>query len=343
MMATAQRHGEFVADLEAKTSGLRKPHMVGIAGLPGTNQAGLPGDEAEVGLVAMTPQLWKGQHALVDFGRFGLVHRFWDLRSGGRQIGLGRHFACSCLGCPDVTKFGLKGFLDPAGVVSAKRVLDRQTGLSKAVQVLAHPQTGQVSRQPVPERSRGVGFKGGPGWGLPRFPPSVPVGAVRAWSGRRATAKRQIRSIQIILPGDRRPASPTRPIRRTNAPVSWSAGSAQRPRQSRSSVPSQSLAVPKPCGLSLIRWIRTHSESCGRLPWETTTGWWPSAIFRGWQSRSGLGKRAGDRTNRFTAALHHRPPPHGAQNLWRRIWSAWPVRHARRLPWRPPASASLAA
>jgi hypothetical protein len=32
MMATAQRYGEFVADLEAEPSGLRKPHMVGIAG-----------------------------------------------------------------------------------------------------------------------------------------------------------------------------------------------------------------------------------------------------------------------------------------------------------------------
>jgi hypothetical protein len=32
MMATAQRYGEFVADLEAETAGLRKAHMVGIAG-----------------------------------------------------------------------------------------------------------------------------------------------------------------------------------------------------------------------------------------------------------------------------------------------------------------------
>jgi hypothetical protein len=32
MMATAERHGEFVADLEAETAGLRKAHMVGIAG-----------------------------------------------------------------------------------------------------------------------------------------------------------------------------------------------------------------------------------------------------------------------------------------------------------------------
>ena len=47
MMATAQRHGEFVAHLEADASSLRKPHMVGIAGLPGTDQAGLPGDGLE--------------------------------------------------------------------------------------------------------------------------------------------------------------------------------------------------------------------------------------------------------------------------------------------------------
>jgi hypothetical protein len=34
MMSTAESHGEFVADLEAETSGLRKAQMVGIAGLP---------------------------------------------------------------------------------------------------------------------------------------------------------------------------------------------------------------------------------------------------------------------------------------------------------------------
>ena len=83
MMATAERHGEFVADLEAETSGLRKPQMMGIAGLPGTDQAGLPGDKAEVGLVAVAAQLGKGQHALVDSVRFDHCRRFLDLQPTG--------------------------------------------------------------------------------------------------------------------------------------------------------------------------------------------------------------------------------------------------------------------
>jgi hypothetical protein len=66
MMAPAQGHGEFIADFEAETSRLCKAHMVCIAGLPGTDQGGLPGDKPKVGLVAVAAQLGEGQYALVD-------------------------------------------------------------------------------------------------------------------------------------------------------------------------------------------------------------------------------------------------------------------------------------
>ena len=66
MMSTAEWHGELVADLEAKTAGLREAQMVGIAGLPGTDQAWLFGDESKVVLIAVAAQLGKRQHALVD-------------------------------------------------------------------------------------------------------------------------------------------------------------------------------------------------------------------------------------------------------------------------------------
>jgi len=97
MMATAERHGEFVADLDPETSGLRKAQRVGIARLPGTDQAGLPGDKAEVGLVAVAAQLGKGQHALVDSGQFGLRRGFLDLRRRGSLVGGGRRFAASSI------------------------------------------------------------------------------------------------------------------------------------------------------------------------------------------------------------------------------------------------------
>jgi hypothetical protein len=116
MMAAAQGHAEFVADLEAQTAGLCKAHMVGIAGLPGADQAGLFGDKPKVVLIAMAAQLRKGQYALVDFGRLGFRrHRY--LRRRGSFVGRGRQFARICLGRPDGAEFGLKGLLDPAGVV----------------------------------------------------------------------------------------------------------------------------------------------------------------------------------------------------------------------------------
>ena len=41
MMATAERHGELIADLEAQGSGLGKPQMMRIGRLPAADQAGL--------------------------------------------------------------------------------------------------------------------------------------------------------------------------------------------------------------------------------------------------------------------------------------------------------------
>ena len=41
MMCAAEWDREFVADLEAETTGLRKPQMMGIAGLAPANEASL--------------------------------------------------------------------------------------------------------------------------------------------------------------------------------------------------------------------------------------------------------------------------------------------------------------
>src|SRR3982074_3368073 len=51
MMVAAERHGEFVADLATEGSGLREFQMMGIARRALTDQAGLRGDECEVGAV----------------------------------------------------------------------------------------------------------------------------------------------------------------------------------------------------------------------------------------------------------------------------------------------------
>ena len=45
MVSAAQRDGKLVADFEAKTAGLRKPQMMGIAGLASADEARLFGHE----------------------------------------------------------------------------------------------------------------------------------------------------------------------------------------------------------------------------------------------------------------------------------------------------------
>ena len=135
MMATAQRHGEFVADLEAKSSGLGETQMVGIARLPATDHAGLFRDKSKVNFVALSAWLGKGQHALVD--RFpgcfcGFFWPRWQLgkiggRSGpdGRRIGL----------LVDFGKFTLKGLFDQASILSGQGVLGRQAALRPVVEL----------------------------------------------------------------------------------------------------------------------------------------------------------------------------------------------------------------
>ena len=108
MMATAERYGEFVADFEAETPCSRKAHMVGIAGLPGTDQARLFGDKPKVVLIAMAARLGEGQHALVD----PLPAGFRDLMSYPSQWGSlaprGRQFGWSTIGRPNGVKDALK-------------------------------------------------------------------------------------------------------------------------------------------------------------------------------------------------------------------------------------------
>ena len=142
MMATAQRHGEFVADLEAKTSGLGESQMVGIAGLPATDHAGLFGDKAKVNFVALSAWLGKGQHAFVDcfpgcFRRF-FWHR-WQLGKIGGRGGLdGRRIGLLV----DFGQFALKGLLHQASVISGQGVLGRQAALGPVVELRKACQTG---------------------------------------------------------------------------------------------------------------------------------------------------------------------------------------------------------
>ena len=65
-MTAAERYGELVADLETQRSGLRKPQMMRIGRLPATDQAGLRGDESQVGFVTQPLGLGYGEKTFVD-------------------------------------------------------------------------------------------------------------------------------------------------------------------------------------------------------------------------------------------------------------------------------------
>ena len=79
MVPTAQRHGEFIADLAPERGPLREVHMVGVRWLPAADQARLFGNETDVIAVADG----SGKASM-------LLSMFWerDLRAG--RIGLSR-------------------------------------------------------------------------------------------------------------------------------------------------------------------------------------------------------------------------------------------------------------
>jgi hypothetical protein len=61
VMRAAERHGELVTDLQAKRAWLRKAEVMRIGRLAATDEAGLPGDELEMLLVADALWLAKWQ------------------------------------------------------------------------------------------------------------------------------------------------------------------------------------------------------------------------------------------------------------------------------------------
>ena len=76
MMAAAQKHGEFIAHLEANGSGLGKPQVMRIGGLPAADETRLCGDESQVRLVAQ------------PFG-FAIASWLLSIRVGGSSAAAG--------------------------------------------------------------------------------------------------------------------------------------------------------------------------------------------------------------------------------------------------------------
>ena len=66
VMRSAQRYGEFVADLASHRAGLGEPQVVGVSGTSPANQTGLRRHELEVGLVTEPTRLADREYAFVD-------------------------------------------------------------------------------------------------------------------------------------------------------------------------------------------------------------------------------------------------------------------------------------
>jgi hypothetical protein len=122
MMAAAQRHGEFIAHLEANGSGLGKPQVMRIGGLPAADETRLCGDESQVRLVAQPFGFGNCELALVDPGR-----REFSCGRGQRR-GCHSAFPGSCLILPEQVCHG--AMVAPTVVMTA--------ALSKEREHLAH-------------------------------------------------------------------------------------------------------------------------------------------------------------------------------------------------------------
>ena len=113
VVGAAERHGKFIADLLRQPAGLGKAKVMGIAGLPPADQAGLPGNKAQVLLVAQSAGLSKDKQALVNPSL-----RLWSTDFPVRFLG----YFFGCLGYFKGRQPRLKRPLDPLLVGGCQRV-----------------------------------------------------------------------------------------------------------------------------------------------------------------------------------------------------------------------------
>src|ERR1019366_2114204 len=121
--------------------------MVGVAGQPCTDQAGLFGDKSKVDLVAEATRLRNGGEALVDSERYSFLacRNLHSLRSvpvlrpdgwtGFRRRGGRVHYGC--ISVCEVYQFGPKRFLNNSRIVDSQGVFDRQASVGPIGELLS--------------------------------------------------------------------------------------------------------------------------------------------------------------------------------------------------------------
>ena len=105
MVSSAQRYDVFVAHLATERARLSKAKMMGVRGLPPTDQASLRRDEFQMSLVAQAARFADRKHALVD------------ATSGARLVGLGKVISQSFAAQPRAWCGGTSQVFSGLGVV----------------------------------------------------------------------------------------------------------------------------------------------------------------------------------------------------------------------------------
>src|SRR5262249_53185792 len=91
VVPAAERHRELITDFETNSPRLRKPQVMGVAGLPAADQAWLRGDKFQMRLVTQPLRFCDDKLALVD-PVWDRAIECWRRQRGGRS-GLHIHVA----------------------------------------------------------------------------------------------------------------------------------------------------------------------------------------------------------------------------------------------------------
>jgi hypothetical protein len=114
MMATAERHGEFVAHLSAKRSVLRKAQMMGVGGRATADQTWLFGNELDVLAIANSARFGVSKFAFVNGWRVGPSSQL--TRSGFRAL-------ADNAGTFELCELPLECLFNPLGISFNQRAL----------------------------------------------------------------------------------------------------------------------------------------------------------------------------------------------------------------------------
>jgi len=142
MMATAERHCEFVAHLSAKRAVLRKAQMMGVGGHATANQTWLFGNELDMLAIANSTRFGMTKFAFVDARGVGPSSRF--ARSGFRALADDASIFELC-------EFPLECLFDPLGISCNQGVLVSEHAMRPSRGLLGRANVLEFGRKAIVE------------------------------------------------------------------------------------------------------------------------------------------------------------------------------------------------